>query len=108
MATHFAEFVNHEAGSRTESLGHVVVEEFLDDVLDFLSTLTGVRIGGPDVLKFGAQQLCGLRNVSGDRLFSGHDFDNNYSSLSFFRENMTRSYLLGTTRIEQNKMWVNH
>ena len=47
MAAHFAELVDHEAAGRPEPLGHMVVQEFLDDVLDLFSTFASVRIGGP-------------------------------------------------------------
>ena len=74
MTAHFAELVDHEAACRPESLGHVVVQEFFNNVLDLFSTLARVRIGRPDVLKFRAEQLCSLRDISGNRLFSWHNF----------------------------------
>jgi hypothetical protein len=45
------------------------------------------------VLKFRAKQLRSLRDVSGNRLFSSHNSDNNYSSQSHFRENVERPYV---------------
>jgi len=93
MTAHFAELVDHEAAGRPEPLGHMVVQEFLYDVLDLFSTLASMRIGRPDVLKFRAKQLRSLRDVSGNRLFSSHNSDNNYSSQSHFRENVERPYV---------------
>ena len=81
MTAHLTVFVDDKSGGRTEPLRYVVVQEFLDDIFDFFSTLAGVRIGGPDVLKLRAKELCRLRDISGNRLFSRHDFGNNYSPI---------------------------